>query len=104
MSKSDEQIQKESSRRIAREAAKAFPDFATRSRGIADWSNANPAVVLGLVCAVAAREGAVRYGYTRDGGAYSIGIYQGDLSKTYYCNEKDGIDEFLTELKTYFEK
>jgi len=104
MAKSDEQIQRESNRKIAAATKKALPPSSAKGGGVADWTNASAEVVLRLVCLVAAEGGAVRYGYTRDGGAYSIGIYLGADSKTYYCNEKEGINEKLEELAGYFEK
>lgn len=104
MSKSDEQIERDSTRKQAAAARKALPPSSGKGGGVADWANADPALVLSLVCSVAVESGAVRYGYTRDGGAYSIGIYLGSDSKTYYCNEKEGINEKLKELIEYFAK
>jgi len=104
MSKSDEQIQRESSRKLAAEARKKLPEAKRAGHGTADWANADAALVHGLVCSVAVAGGAVRFGYTRDGGAYSIGLYLGDDSKTYYCNEQDGINEELRELIGHFER
>jgi len=103
MGKSDEQIQQESNKRIARATAKALPSVKRSGHGVADWANANPENVLRLVCAVAVEGGAVRLGYTRDGGAYSIGLYLGSDSKTYYCNDAEGINEYLEELRRNFE-
>ena len=104
MSKSDEQVQHESNRKIAAAARHALPPDKRIGGGTADWANATPENVMALVCAVGMEGGAVRLGYTRDGGAYSIGIYVGSLSKTYYCNEKDGIDETVRELTEHFTK
>jgi len=104
MSKSDEQIQRESDRKVAAQAKKALPPSSARGAGVADWANASADCLQLLVCRVGAEGGAVRFGYTRDGGAYSIGIYLGENSKTYYCNEKDGIDEKIRELTQYFEQ
>jgi hypothetical protein len=104
MAKSDEQINRESDRRIATAAKKALPSLGGKSGGVADWAGADPGLIFRLVCNVAAQGGAVRLGYTRDSGAYSVGIYMGGDSKTYYCNEKDGINEQLTDLAEYFEK
>jgi len=103
VARSDEQIERADKQRERRVAAKALPPTARKGGGVADWHNANPENVLRLVCVVAVSGGAVRFGYTRDGGAYSIGIYSGELSKTYYCNEKDGIDGTIKELIEYFE-
>jgi len=104
MGKSDEQIERESRAKQTAAAKKALPPSTGRGGGVADWSNASPDRLQLLVCRVAAEGGAVRYGYTRDGGAYSIGIYLGSDSKTYYCNEKEGINEQLEELCEYFAK
>jgi len=102
MGKSDEQIQRESTKRIERANKKALPTDTRKRGGIADWANADPALLLELVCKVGVEGGAVRYGYTRDGGAYSIGLYLGDDSKTYYCNEADGINDQIRELIEHF--
>jgi len=104
MSKSDEQIERESNKRIAAAAKKALPAATRKGDGVADWQNASPERLHRLVCLVGTEGGAVRFGYTRDGGAYSIGIYLGSDSKTYYCNDKEGIDEKLRELTDYFEE
>lgn len=103
MGKSDEQIARESDKRIKRDASKALPQTSRKGSAVADWNNADPAHVLRLVCVVALAGGAVRYGYTRDGGAYSIGLYLGEDSKTYYCNDAEGINDQLQELIAYFE-
>jgi len=104
MSKSDEQIERESSAKQRAAAKKALPPTTARGGGAADWTNASGDLVLQLVCAVGVLGGAVRYGYTRDGGAYSIGIYLGTESQTYYCNEKEGINEKISDLVDYFKK
>lgn len=103
MSKSDEQIEATDLRKQRAAARKALPPTTTMRGGIANWGNADADLALQLVVIVARDGGAVRFGYTRDGGAYSIGIYSGDLSKTYYCNEKDGIDETIRGLIQYFD-
>jgi len=104
MSKSDEQIERESTKKLAAEKRKTLPTNKRAGSGIADWANANPENVLQLVCAVAREGGAARLGYTRDGGAYSIGLYLGKDSKTYYCNDAEGIDPYVRELKDQFEE
>ena len=104
MAKSDEQIEQQDAKRGRKDASKNLPPTARKGSATADWANANPEALLRLVCLVAVEGGAVRYGYTRDGGAYSIGIYMGPDSKTYYCNEMDGINDKLRELADYFEE
>jgi len=99
---SDHELNKRDDKRKAAQAKKALPTNQRSSNGVADWANANAENVLQLVCAVAMEGGAVRFGYTRDGGAYSIGLYLGSDSKTYYCNDAEGINGQLEELIEYF--
>ena len=102
MAKSDAELNRADDKRRAAQAKKALPQNQRVSNGVADWHNADAALVLQLVCVVAVEGGAVRFGYTRDGGAYSIGLYLGTDSKTYYCNDAEGINEQLKELIEYF--
>lgn len=102
MSKSDEQIEKQDATKQKRGSSKGLPKTAGHGGNVADWEHADSELMLRLVCKVAVSGGAVRYGYTRDGGAYSIGIYLGSDSKTYYCNEAEGINETIRELVEYF--
>jgi len=100
--KSDQQIEQQDKARAKRDKGRGLPTENKSAGGIADWANADPTILLQLICAVAVEGGAVRCGYTRDGGAYSIGLYLGADSKTYYCNDKDGISDKLKELLEYF--
>jgi len=104
MGKSDEQIERESDKRIKAASKKALPSSVGRTSGIGDWINADASLIHRLVCVISGIGGAVRFGYTRDGGAYSIGLYLGENSKTYYCNEEQGINDELKELIEWFEK
>jgi|SRR5436190_5152492 len=102
MAKSDAELNKADDKRRASQARKALPTNQRSSNGVADWANADATLLLSLVCAVGMEGGAVRFGYTRDGGAFSIGLYLGTDSKTYYCNDAEGINEQLRELNEYF--
>jgi hypothetical protein len=100
--KSDQQIEQQDKARAKRDAKRQLPAESRAASGVADWANADPGILLQLICAVGMEGGAVRCGYTRDGGAYSVGLYLGTDSKTYYCNDKDGINDKLKELLEYF--
>lgn len=65
---------------------------------IADWQTANPEIVLHAIAVVAFNGGALRFGYTRDGGAYAIGIYLGGESFTEYVRPHEDIDSYLSAL------
>lgn len=65
---------------------------------IADWETGNATLIKRCVCAAGIAGGAVRFGYTRDGSAYSIGIYVGDDRETFYARPYDDLDSLLTQI------
>lgn len=65
---------------------------------VADWASVTPKVLVELITVVAGMGGATRFGYTRDGGAYSVGIYLDDDRETFYYKPGDDIDDALTQL------
>lgn len=69
-----------------------------QSKGIADWAAADASTLQRAVCAVGFRGGALRLGYTRDGGAYAIGIYLSNESTTEYVRPDEDIDSYLEGL------
>lgn len=72
------------------------------SEGGANWSNADSATLGGLIDAVTSRGGAIRIGYTRDSGAYAIGLYYGSESNTAYCRPSESLDDFLKEWTEFY--
>lgn len=42
---------------------------------IPDWTVIDPKIIAGAIGAVALRGGAIRFGYSSDGGCFTIGIY-----------------------------
>jgi len=71
-----------------------------RSRGgTCDYAMADGPIVLAAIAQVAARGGAVRLGYTSDGGAYAIGIYGDGDPYTEYVKPSEDINEFFRELR-----
>jgi len=79
-----------------------MPDTRRRARRghsePADWALASGEAIVKLVCAVSARGGAVRFGYTSDGGAYAIGIYGDGEPYTEYIRPSEDVDEVLAEM------
>lgn len=65
---------------------------------IADWGKVTGSLLVDLVQVVTRLGGAVRFGYTRDGGAYSIGLYLDDDRETFYCKPDSDLDGFITNL------
>lgn len=70
--------------------------------GNADWSNAAPGLLVKLIDTVTSRGGAVRFGYTRDGGAYAIGLYYGGESTSEYCRPSESLDDFLEKWIEFY--
>lgn len=69
-----------------------------RSHGTVEWSSIQSQLVVEAIGCVAKSGGALRFGYTRDQGAYAIGIYgEGDPYTEYFHDPKDCAD-FLREL------
>lgn len=80
-----------------RSARKGMP-VRQRETEPADWATADPALVLELVTLVGLVGGAIRFGYTSDGGAYAIGFYNGDERKTEYVRPNEDINTALREF------
>jgi len=72
-----------------------------RNRGngeAADWGSASPQKVMEAIQAVTKNGFAIRFGYTRDGGAYSIGIVGDGDPFTEYVRPTEDIDLYLEGL------
>ena len=70
-----------------------------RARGAttpADWGSADAAKLLKLVEVVTHDGGAIRFGYTRDMGAYAIGFYEDGECQTEYVKPSEDLDEWIT--------
>lgn len=66
------------------------------SAGGADWGNINPQLLAAVIAAVTVGGGAIRFGYTRDGGAYSVGLYGSGEPSTDYIRPNEDIEGYLT--------
>lgn len=66
--------------------------------GKADWKQADPQVIRAAIVLVSSHGGALRFGYTSDGGAFAIGVYGDGAPYTEYVKPQEGITEFLEEL------
>lgn len=65
---------------------------------VADWGGANAPLVLQAIATLAREGGAVRFGYTRDGGAYAVGLYYGTERVTEYIRPSEDLDAYLRAL------
>lgn len=72
--------------------------------GQVSWMDVKAENIRELIDAVAQAGGAIRFGVSRDGGAYALGVY-GDGPDTYgvYAADADGIEEHMFKLGAVFE-
>lgn len=68
------------------------------SGGVADYGTIDAALLRSAIESVALSGGALRFGYTRDGGAYAVGIYGDGDPYTEYVRPSEDFNEFLQEI------
>lgn len=69
----------------------------------ADWAAARPGLLASVVETITADGGAIRFGYSRDGGAYSIGIYGDGEPFTEYFGATGDVDIWLEGIRLDYE-
>ena len=70
----------------------------TKVGGTADWGGVNAEVLRDAIQTVARQGGALRFGYSRDGGAYAIGVLGDGEPYTEYLRPTDDVEEYLRIL------
>lgn len=85
----DERREAASKRRVATNGA---------AGASADWTAVNAEWIRAAIAQVAREGGALRLGYTRDLGAYSIGVYGDGDPYTDYLRPGEDIDAYLERL------
>lgn len=66
--------------------------------GQANYATATPGWLAAVIVAVTAQGGAIRFGYSRDGGVYAIGVYFEGEQEKFYVKQSEGIDQWCEEL------
>jgi len=61
----------------------------------ATWAVVNPADLIGAIVAVTSTGCAIRFGYSRDRGAFAVGIIGDGEPFTEFCRPTEDIDLFL---------
>lgn len=77
-----------------------------RSRGstVADWGQADPVKIVGAIERASITGGALRFGYSADGGAYAVGIYgDGDKPYTVWLPPTGDLDVWLEDITDLFQ-
>ncbi len=67
-------------------------------KGKANWMLLEAELAQYLIICAAHTGGAVRFGYTRDGGAYALGIYGDGDPYTEYISPTEDINEYIRDL------
>jgi len=88
-------------RRVAKNEAKRRVTYAQGNT--ADWETASHELIVRAIGVISRAGGAVRFGYTRDGGAYAIGIMGDGEPYTEYIRPTESVDEYLTALIAQWE-
>lgn len=73
------------------------------SSGVADYESATADIIKRAITTAATVGGALRFGYTSDGGAYAIGIYGDGKPYTEYVSPHQDIDITLNLIIELFE-
>ena len=74
-----------------------------KSSGTADWEQANGDLLKKAIATAALTGGCLRLGYSRDGGAYAVGIYGDGEPYTEWLKPSDDLDTFLQDIIVLFE-
>lgn len=74
-----------------------------RPTNVADWGGANPALLAEVIQLIAARGGAVRFGYSSDGGAFCLGIYGDGKPFSEYLPGDQDVDGWLEGFRIDYE-
>jgi len=82
---------------------KGVRQFRQSSIVVADWAAADAKILLDVVRQACYAEGAVRFGVSRDGGAFALGIYGDGEPYTVWIPCTADINEVLKDLATTFE-
>jgi hypothetical protein len=79
------------------------PKQVSQIGNIADWGSVDAQILVKTVETASRKGGAIRLGYTRDGGAYAVGVYAGSNYFTDYIRPNEDIDQYLKDLIGSFE-
>lgn len=69
----------------------------------ANWAKVEQLAIIDLICAVSHKGGAVRFGYSRDRGAFSLGVYLGDDRDTIWIRPSEDPDAVIRDIITQLE-
>jgi len=81
-----------------RERAKQARGRKAKSAGTAEWAGFDWTCIVALTEQLVAVGGALRIGATRDGGAWALGVYEGDDYATEYIRPAEDFERAVQEI------
>lgn len=72
-------------------------------RDQADWGTIDGELIRSVIEAVTRFGGAIRFGYSRDGGAYSLGVYGDGKPYSEFRAASDDVDDWLATIRDDYE-
>ena len=76
--------------------------FRRGEQSTADYGTVDPELLRSAIAAAASTGGALRFGYSRDGGAYAIGIYGDGEPYTEFVRPSEDMSGFLRQVEELF--
>jgi hypothetical protein len=89
--------------RIEEQRRKGRGNTARQPKHYANYLDADAATLQRAIVAAASVGGALRFGYSRDGGAYAIGVYGDGEPYTDFYSPREDLNEFLEDYVKLFE-
>lgn len=77
--------------------------FRGKSQSSADWTGVDAAIVCRAIASVARTGGALRFGYSRDGGVFAIGVLGDGEPYTLWERDAEQVNITLKELSEHFD-
>ena len=81
---------------------RGFQRRSKKSTAVADWQAVNAELLVRAIATVSLAGGALRFGYSRDGGAYALGIYSEGEHHTEFTADTAEVEEILSDLCEWF--
>ena len=76
--------------------------FRRGDKSTADYDRADAELLRAAISAAAGTGGALRFGYSRDGGAYAVGIYGDGEPYTEFVRPSEDFSGFLRDVESLF--
>jgi len=83
---------------------KGFRANKKKQGGVADWTGVPADKIREAIAAAASAGGAIRFGYTGDGGAYAVGLYANGEHSTEFFTPSEDMEAALEDIRQSYEE